>query len=115
MAFTPQDIINLINQTGEIVKDTIDKANNSSTSAAIKDELISNANDLQNFVNIITSGTGVATEQQLNQLDEQLRQQKLRLLQVEAQQTQTRFAWIVGGTIVGIVALFFITRKKKAI
>lgn len=115
MAFTPEQLSALITQTGSIIKDTIDRANNSSTSQALKEELLYNASQLQNFVNLLASGTGVATEEQLNQLDEQLRLQQVKLLTLQAEQTKRRFTYIVIGTVVLIGILFYITRKKKAV
>jgi hypothetical protein len=112
MAFTPDDLIKIIANATEVVKDSIEKAKTSSTSQVIKDQITQNANTIQELVNSILDSAGVVTEEQINQLDYQVRMQKIKTLELSTQQTKKKFAIIVGGVILGIVALFYLTRKK---
>lgn len=113
MSFTPEDLFKLLSDAGAIAKDSIERAKNSSTTQVIKDEITQNAQTIQDLINQILNATGVATEEQINQLDYQVRIQKMKMLELQSQQTKKRFAIIAGGVILGIATLFYLTRKKQ--
>jgi len=113
MSFTPDDLIKILTDASAIVEDSIEKAKNSNATQVIKDEITQNANTIQNLINSILDSAGAVTEDQINQLDYQVRMQKIKTLELSSQQTKKTFAIIVGSVILGIAALFYLTRKKQ--
>lgn len=112
MSFTPEDLIKIITNATAVVKDSIDRAKNSSTSQVIRDELTQNADTIQALINSILNSAGAVTQDQINQLDLQVRMQKIKMLELSSQKTKKKYAIIIGSVILGIAALFFLTRKK---
>ena len=112
MSFTPEDLMKIITNATAIVKDSIDKAKNSNTSQVIKEELNQNAATIQDLINRILNSAGAVTQDQINQLDLQVRMQKIKMLELSSQKTKKKYAIIIGSVILGIAALFFLTRKK---
>ena len=112
MSFTPEDLMKIITNATAVVKDSIDRAKNSSTSQVIKDEISQNADIIQALINSILNSAGAVTQDQINQLDYQVRMQKIKMLELSSQKTKKKYAIIIGSVILGIAALFFLTRKK---
>ena len=113
MSFTPQDLYTIISDAGKIIQDSIEKAKNSGTAQVVKDELTQNANTIQRLLNAILNTAGAVTQDQINQLDLQIRLQKIKMLELSSQQTKKKYAIILGSVILGIAVLFYLTRKKK--
>jgi hypothetical protein len=111
-SFTPEDLMKIITNATAVVKDSIDRAKNSSTSQVIKDEINQNADTIQELINMILNSAGAVTQDQINQLDYQVRMQKIKTLELQSQSTKKKYAIIIGSVILGIAALFFLTRKK---
>jgi len=112
MSFTPEDLMKIITNATAVVKDSIDRAKNSSTSQVIKDEISQNADIIQALINSILNSAGAVTQDQINQLDYQVRMQKIKMLELSSQKTKKKYTIIIGSVILGIAALFFLTRKK---
>ena len=112
MAFTPDNLMKILSDAGNIAKDSIERAKNSSTSQVIKDEISQNASVIQDLINNILDSAGAVTEEQINQLDLQVRTQKIKMLELSTQQTKKKYAIIIGSVILGIAALLYLTRKK---
>lgn len=83
----------------------------STSSADIKEQLYSYSEEAQSFLNKILNKTGVVTKEQVDQLDEQVRAVKQKILLEKASESQKR---LVLGTlaVVGVIGvLWFITKK----
>jgi hypothetical protein len=113
MALTPEYLAQIISNAGSIIQDSIEKAKNSSTAQVVKDELTQNANVIQNLLNAILNSAGAVTQDQINQLDYQVRMQKMKMLELNTQQTKKKYTIIIGSVILGIAVLFYLTRKKQ--
>jgi hypothetical protein len=113
MSFTPEDLSKILADAGKVIQDSIEKAKNSSTSQVIKDQLVQNANEIQTILNGIFNTAGVVTQEQINQLDYQVRMQKMKMLELSSQQTKKKYAIIVGSVLLGVAILFYLTRKKQ--
>lgn len=113
MSFTPDNLSKILADAGAVIKDSYEKAKNSSTAQVVKDEITQNANIIQDLLNNILNSAGAVTQDQINQLDYQVRMQKMKMLELSTQQTKKRFTIIIGAVIVGVAALFYLTRKKQ--
>ena len=83
----------------------------STSSSDIKEQLYSYSEEAQSFLNKILNKTGVVTKEQVDQLDEQVRAVKQKILLEKASESQKR---LILGTlaVVGIIGvLWFITKK----
>ena len=107
------DIQSLISETAKVIKDTVARTKESNFGDAVKYELMNNSEQLQNMLNAILSNAGTVTQEQLDALDEQLRLQKMKLLELKSQKTKKKYAYILGATIFGIGLLWFYVVKKK--
>lgn len=81
------------------------------SSQDIKDQLYGYADEAQGLLNKILNKTGVVTKEEVNQLDEQVRLLKQKILLEKANQSQKRL--ILGSlAVVGVIGiLWFITKK----
>jgi hypothetical protein len=113
MSFTPEDLSKILADAGKVIQDSIEKAKNSSTSQVIKDQLVQNANEIQTILNGIFNTAGIVTQEQINQLDYQVRMQKMKMLELSSQQTKKKYAIIVGSVLLAVAILFYLTRKKQ--
>jgi vacuolar-type H+-ATPase subunit H len=113
MSYTPEDLIKIVKSAVAIVQDSIEKAKNSNTSQVIRDEINENADEIQQLINSILNSAGAVTQDQINQLDYKIRMQKIRTLELSSKKTKKTFAIIIGGVIIGVVALLYLTRKKQ--
>jgi len=113
MSYTPEDLLKIVENAVSIVQDSIEKAKNSNTSQVIKDEITQNADEIQQLINSILNSAGAVTQDQINQLDYKIRMQKIKTLELSTKKTKKTFAIILGGVIIGVVALLYLTRKKQ--
>lgn len=83
----------------------------STTSKDLQEELSRYSNEAQSFLNKILDKTGVVTKDEVDQLDEQVRVLKQKILLEKASESQKRL--MIGVlAIVGVVGvLWFITKK----
>lgn len=86
--------------------------NNISTSDAIKQQLYQNSTNIQNLINGILSKTGVVTQSEVDALDEEVRMAKLKLLEAEAKNANTKYALYVVGGLAIVGAIWYFTYKK---
>lgn len=113
MSFTAQDLGKIITDATALIQSSIEKAKTSSASQVIKDEIIQNANTIQSLLNGILNSAGAITQEQIDQLDYQVRMQKFKMLELNSEKTKKKYL-IIGVSIVVVVgALFYLTRKKQ--
>ncbi len=86
--------------------------NNISTSDAIKQQLYQNSTNIQNLINKILEKGGVITQSEVDALDEQIRQAKLKLLEEEARSARIKYAMYVVGGLAVVGAIWYFTYKK---
>lgn len=79
---------------------------------AIKDSLYQYTDEAQSLLNKLLSKTGIITDQEINELDEQLRNTKKKIELEKAEQTKRKFYIITAIVVVAFVGLWFITKKK---
>lgn len=108
LSLTPQQISDLLNEARRIIKE--DK----NVGGILKDKLYSNEEKIQSILNAILAQNGVATQQQLDELDERIRIQKVDLLNARLLRTKRTFLIVVISAAVGFGLLYYFTRQKTA-
>jgi hypothetical protein len=88
-------------------------SSNLSTSEVLKNQLYENADKIQSLINSVLQKGGVITPQEVNELDEQIRIAKLKVLEAEAKVSGKRYATYVVIGLVVIGAIWYFTYKKK--
>ena len=98
------------------IKNLIQKSKDTSVPEAIKSEFIERSDSIQELLNGILSSTGVVTQEQLDVLDEQLKDTKVKMLESEAQKTKRKYTIIAVSTIglIAIVGLVVYLKRKNS-
>lgn len=111
---TPQPtIIQSIIQEGLGMLAKIDATKgNISTSEAIKEQLYQNSTNIQSLINRIMTKNGIVTQNELDALDEEIRQSKLKLLESEASSSRMKYALYVVGVLAIVGTAWYFTYKK---
>jgi hypothetical protein len=113
MADLTTDTSKLLEDAKAILSNTLNRASQSDIGGSIKDGLINSADNIQSILNDILKNKGLITNEQVNQLDEQLKLAKLKLLESKSQSTITNLAMYVGIGVVVIGVLWFFTSKEN--
>lgn len=85
---------------------------NISTSEAIKEQLYQNSTNIQSLINRIMTKNGIVTQNELDALDEEIRQSKLKLLESEASNSRMKYGLYVVGVLAVIGTAWYFTYKK---
>lgn len=85
---------------------------NASASDVLKNQLYANSSKIQGLINSILQKGGVVTENEIDELDEQIRLAKLKILEAEAKSSTRKYAlYVIGGlAVVGVI--WYFTYKK---
>lgn len=75
-------------------------------------DLDSYSKSIQDILNGVLTNQGIITPEQKNQLDEQIRIAKVKLLEAETKKTFLRIGIVSGSLILGFGFLWYITRDK---
>lgn len=108
---TAQDIQDIIRAAAAIAQQGINAASN--TTSSIGDEIRENSSTIQSIINGFLSNIGIVTDEQLNQLDEQLKLQKFKLLQLQTEKTKKRFIIYSSIAIVVFGTLWYLSIRKN--
>jgi len=111
METTTQDIQDIIRAAAAIAQQGINAASNTTTS--IGDEIRDNSSTIQAIINGFLSNVGIVTSEQLNQLDEKIKLQKLKLLQLQTEKTKKRFVIYSSIAIVVFGTLWYLSIRKN--
>ena len=99
----------------KVAEQALEKAKQSNTSFSVGEALKKYSTQIQEGVNTVLSKGGVLAQEQLDQLDEQVRMAKLKMLQEESKNTFIKYGTYLGGAlVVGALAWFFINKKTVA-
>jgi hypothetical protein len=113
MADLTTDTSNLLAEAQAIVTNTLNRANQSDIGGSIKDGLINSADNIQSILNKVLKNNGLITNEQVNQLDEEIKMAKLKLLEAKSKSTITNLAMYVGIGVVVLGVLWFFTSKEN--
>lgn len=95
-------------QSGQVKQEASDKK----IGEKILDEIYAQSETIQSSINKLLGNIGVVTQKELDELDEQLRLQKQKLLSEESKRTQRNLITysLIGIATIGL--LWFFTKKK---
>jgi len=110
---TRDDIEKVILAAMEIAKKAGDKASSQPATERIADSLTKYSTQIQNTVDVFLKNKGAVTQEQLNQLDEQVRLAKLQILQVDSKNTLIKYGIYIGVAVFAFGTLWFLTKEKK--
>jgi hypothetical protein len=85
----------------------------STNSKTLKDAIFGYSKEIQSVLNDLLSKTGVITEKEINDLDEQLRIAKRDIELQKAEVTKRKVFITIGLLVVGFGTLWFITKSRK--
>jgi|APGre2960657505_1045072.scaffolds.fasta_scaffold306900_1 hypothetical protein len=107
------DTTKLLDEAQAILSNTINRASQSDIGGSIKNGLINSADNIQSILNDIFKNNGLITNEQVNQLDEQIKLAKLKLLESKSKSTITNLGMYVGIGVVVLGVLWFFTSKEN--
>ena len=95
------------------IKGASEKAQSSDISTSVANTLTKYSEDIQNLVNSFMKKRGAITQQQLDELDEKVREAKRKTLEAESKNTLVKYGLYLSVAIVAFGALWLITEKKS--
>jgi hypothetical protein len=113
MADLTTDTSKLLEEAQAILTNTINRASQSDIAGSIKNGLINSADNIQNILNDILKNRGLITNEQVNQLDEEIKLAKLKLLESKSKATIANLGMYVGIGVVVLGVLWFFTSKEN--
>jgi hypothetical protein len=108
---TKDQITELLYQAKDMVDLTSKKASDLKIGDTIKEELYNSSNGIQSILNNIFSTQGIATDQQLNDLDEQMRLAKMRLLDAQSKMNIQKMIIYSGVGVIAFGILWYLTKN----
>lgn len=90
----------------------LEEAQKDIASTDVEDALYTYTNQAQELLNALLSKTGIITDQEINELDEQLRKAKREIELSKAEQTKRKFYITTAIVVAAFVGLWLITKKK---
>jgi parvulin-like peptidyl-prolyl isomerase len=115
MAFhlTPQELNNLMLQVGGLVNRAQTSTSNSSFGNKLANEVAASSDELQKLLDSILKTNGIITDTQMNSINSQMEDAKLKILEQESKNNIKKYALYIGGGALLIGVLWFLTRKKS--
>lgn len=113
LSITPEQLQKMLEEAARVANEGFSNASSTSIGETLKNELLNNSNAIQDILNSFLSNVGAITQDKVNALDEQIRIQKLKMLQLQSEKTKKRYYLYIGLGIVGIGALWLIAKIKK--
>jgi putative NADH-flavin reductase len=101
----------LIAQAQAVVNEAASNANQLNFGQSVKEDLLNSSQSIQDILDLILANNGVITSSQEQQLDEEMRLAKKRLLESQQKITMQRYSLIGGVGIISIAILWYLTRK----
>ena len=113
ISITPEQLQSMIDEAERLAKAGFSSASSSSIGEQLKNDLLNNSAAIQDILTSLLSNIGAITQDKVNALDEQIRLQKLKMLQLQSEKTKKRYYLYLGLGIVGVGALWLIAKIKK--
>jgi hypothetical protein len=109
---TKNEIENAIVRAYEAIKNATNKASNSDVSQTVANTLTKYSDDIQGVLNVFLNNRGAITQEQLDDLDEKIRQAKRKTLEAESKNTFVKYGLYISVAFLAFGALWIITKKK---
>lgn len=111
MPLTLDQISEYLKQASAQATQTSQQVSDMKIGDKVVNEIYNQTDKIQSFINGLLTKSGVITQEEINQLDEQLRIQKERLLEAESEQTKRNLILYGSLGLVSIGFLWFVTKK----
>jgi len=111
MPLTLDQISEYLKQASEQATQTSQQVSDMKLGDKVVNEIYNQTDKIQSFINGLLTKSGIITDEEINQLDEQLRIQKQRLLEAESEQTKRNLILYGSLGLVAIGFLWFVTKK----
>lgn len=108
-----QEIEDAIVRAYDAIKNASNKAASSDVTQSVANTLTKYSSDIQNVINTFLQKRGAITQQQLDELDEKVREAKRKTLEAESKNTFVKYGLYISVAFVAFGALWMITREKK--
>lgn len=108
---TPQQNAMIVDAL-ELAAQATEKAQSSGLAVKVKEALINNAADIQNLINKITKLDEESSKSLFNELDEQMRLTKMRLLEEKSRSTAVKYTVYIVGAFLAVAGLLYFTKPK---
>jgi len=112
MVDTEQQVTDLINEAKNLVATTSQEASNSNIGETLKDELYNSSEAIQTLLNGLLQSNNIITDQQINDLDEQIRLAKSKLLDVESKESMKKIVTYGVISLLSFGILWYLTMDK---
>lgn len=112
----PQKLTDLVAQATAIVKETASKTTSAGSSIGqkLQSGLVSSSGKIQGLLDSILAQNGVVSQDQFNQLDEEVRIAKMNILARDSKNALSRLVIYAGVFILGVGILTYFAKKKAA-
>jgi hypothetical protein len=107
-----EQVTDLINEAKNLVVSTSQEASNSNIGDTLKDELYNSSEAIQTLLNGLLQSNNIITDQQLSELDEQIRLAKSKLLDAESKKSMKKIAIYGAITLLSFGFLWYLTKSK---
>lgn len=111
MPLTLDQISEYLKQASEQATQTSQQVSDMKIGDKVVNEIYNQTDKIQSFINSLLTKSGVITQEEINQLDEQLRTQKQKLLEAESEKTKRNLILYGSLGLVTIGFLWFVTKK----
>lgn len=108
-----KDVENAILGAYDAIRKASDKAASSDVTQTVATSLTKYSNEIQNILNSFLQKRGAITQQQLDELDEKVREAKRKTLEAESRNTLVKYGLYISVAVVAFGALWMITREKN--
>ena len=113
MPLTLDQISEYLQKAAEQASQTSKEVSDKKLGDKIVDEIYAQTDAIQSLVNGLLGKAGLITQEELDQLDLQLRQQKEKVLQAESKRTTRNIITFSLVAVATFGALWFITKQKN--
>ncbi len=108
------EIDNIISNAKDVVNDALRKANESITTEKAAQVLTTYSSDIQKIINNFLENRGAITQEQLNQLEEQVRLTKLKILEQKSKNTTIKYISYAGVIVILFGTLWYLSKKNNS-
>jgi len=110
---TKKQIEDAIVRAYDAINNASKKAESSDITQSVANTLTKYSGEIQGVLNSFLKNRGAITQQQLDELDDKIREAKRKTLEAESKNTFVRYGLYISVAFVAFGAIWMITRKKK--
>lgn len=108
-----EKIEELIRKAIEASQSADDKASSKDITTKIADKLTENSSKIQSILNDLLSKQGLVTQEEFDNLDELVKQTKLKILEEDTRKSISKYGLYIAIIAFSFGTLWFLTKKQK--